>query len=153
MTEVLFYHLERARLDAVLPDLLEKTLAKGWKALVRTREASEVKALDEMLWTWRDDSFLPHGAGDPEDASAARQPIWLTDGDDHPNAGNIVFFVNGARAPVEALAGFDRVVTIFNGRNDNDVADARDFWKAVKAAGLDATYWKQSDGGRWEKQG
>ena len=84
MTDVLFYHLERARLEAVLPDLLEKTLAKGWKAVVRTGAEADVKALDDMLWTWRDDSFLPHGAGDPNDAASARQPVWLTDGDDNP---------------------------------------------------------------------
>ena len=33
--EVWFYHLERTSLDQALPELLEKTLARGWKALVR----------------------------------------------------------------------------------------------------------------------
>lgn len=153
MTDVLFYHLERAKLEAVLPDLLEKTLAKGWKAIVRTGAAAEIKTLDDMLWTWRDDAFLPHGAGAPDDETARRQPIWLTDGDDNPNAGNVLFLVNGARADTSALPAFERVVAIFNGRNDNDVADARVFWKAVKEADLNATYWKQSESGHWEKQG
>ena len=34
--EVWFYHLERTSLDQALPELLEKTLARGWKAVVRT---------------------------------------------------------------------------------------------------------------------
>ena len=35
MTEVLFYHLQRQPLEAVLPTLLEKSLERGWRALVR----------------------------------------------------------------------------------------------------------------------
>ena len=43
MTDVLFYHLERSRPEEVLPTLLEKTLKRGWRALVKlpTPEALE----------------------------------------------------------------------------------------------------------------
>ena len=34
-TEVWFYHLERTGLDQALPELLEKTLQRGWRAVVR----------------------------------------------------------------------------------------------------------------------
>ena len=61
MTEVLFYHLERQPLDRVLPSLLEKTLERGWKAVVRCGSEQRLEALDLALWTYRDDSFLPHG--------------------------------------------------------------------------------------------
>ena len=72
-----FYHLERSSLDEVLPELLEKTLARGWRALVRSPDAKRREAIDQLLWTWRDDSFLPHGqveAGSPE-----RQPVLIAE--------------------------------------------------------------------------
>jgi DNA polymerase-3 subunit chi len=78
--EVWFYHLERTALDQALPELLEKTLAKGWKALVRTTAPERVEHLDGWLWSYRDDSFLGHGTdGEP---MADRQPILLFDGRD-----------------------------------------------------------------------
>ncbi|MCA8887389.1 MAG: DNA polymerase III subunit chi [Parvularculaceae bacterium] len=149
MTEVLFYHLERARLEQVLPELLEKTLERGWRAIVRCGDRAAVDRLDEALWTYRDDAFLPHGA----DAQASPdQPVWLTDGADAPDGFDLLFLVENASADAGALAGFTRCVTIFDGGDDSAVMTAREFWKAVKAAGHDATYWKQSPQGRWEKQ-
>jgi len=152
MTEILFYHLVRARLETVLPDLLEKTLVKGWKAVVRAGSRDRVEALDTHLWTYRDETFLPHGAGAPDDAMSARQTIWLTEGDATPNDADIVFLVDGAAQAVDGLERFVRCVTIFDGQDDAAVADARTFWTAAKDAGHDVTYWKQSESGRWEKQ-
>ena len=37
--EVWFYHLERTGLEQALPELLNKTLARGWRALVRSRSS------------------------------------------------------------------------------------------------------------------
>lgn len=150
MTEILFYHLERARLESVLPGLLEKTLERGWKAVVRAGSRERVEALDGLLWTYREDSFLPHSAGGE---SPELQPVWLTDGDEVPNGADVIFLVDGAAAGAAELSPFTRCVTIFDGGDAAAVAGARDFWKAVKAAGCEATYWKQSESGRWEKQG
>ncbi len=149
MTDVLFYHLERARLEDVLPGLLEKTLERDWRAVVRAGSKERAEALDAYLWTYRDDSFLPHGAAAGE---GERQPVWLTDGEAMPNAPQILFLVYGAKADPGAISDLERCVMIFDGRNDDAVSEARSFWKDVKAAGCEATYWKQSQEGRWEKQ-
>ncbi len=149
MTEILFYHLERAALESVLPGLLEKSLERGWKAVVRAGSRARVEALNEHLWTYRDDAFLPHAAGGED---GARQPVWLTEGDEVPNGADVLFLVDGASANPSALASFTRCVTIFDGRDEAAVAGARAFWKEAKSAGHDATYWKQSQAGRWEKQ-
>lgn len=148
MTEVWFYHLERARLEHVLPGLLEKTLARGKRALVKAGSPERVEALDALLWTYRDESFLPHGA---ERETAERQPVFLTCGDDNPNAAQFLFLVDGAEAA--ALDGFERCLTIFDGRDDEATAQARRFWTRVKDRGLDASYWRQTSSGKWEKQG
>ncbi len=149
MTEVLFYHLQRAALESVLPGLLEKTLERGWRAAVRAGSRARVEALDTHLWTYRDDSFLPHGAG----GEAARQPIWLTDDEDALNDPQVLFLVDGAKTETSAIGGFERCVMIFDGNDDEAVSHARTFWKNCAAAGHEATYWKQSTAGRWEKQG
>lgn len=145
--EVWFYHLERTGLEQVLPELLEKTLARGWKALVRTAEPDRIEHLDGWLWSYRDESFLPHApASEP---NAARQPVLLTTGFDNPNAAEALFLVDGAD-PGE-LADFARCVVIFDGADPAQLAAARALWARIKAQGHPVSYWKQQARG-WEKQ-
>jgi DNA polymerase-3 subunit chi len=147
MAEVWFYHLERTGLDQALPELLEKTLQRGWKALVRTPEEARIEHLDGWLWSYRDDSFLPHGhVGEP---NAARQPILLTTGQENPNGADALFLIDGAE-PGE-LDGYARCVVLFDGADEGQLARARSQWTAIKAQGHSASYWRQKERG-WEKQ-
>ena len=146
-TEVWFYHLERTGLEQALPELLEKTLQRGWKALVRARDAARLQHLDGWLWTYRDESFLPHAPDD--EPNAARQPILLTTGFENINGADALFLVDGAE-PGD-LAGYVRCVVLFDGGNAAQLAVARAQWSAVKASGAAVSYWKQQARG-WEKQ-
>jgi DNA polymerase-3 subunit chi len=147
MSEVWFYHLERTSLEQALPELLEKVLARGWKGQVRLRDAARVEALDQHLWTWRDDSFLPHGpAGEPH---AARQPILLTTDADNVNGAEALLLVDGAE-PGD-LAGYERVMVLFDGNDEAALATARAQWSALKARGENLSYWRQ-EGRGWKKQ-
>lgn len=145
--EVWFYHLERTGLDQALPELLEKTLARGWRAVVRAPGAERVEHLDSWLWSYRDESFLPHAP--VEEPQAARQPILLTTGFENPNGAEALFLVDGAE-PGE-LAGYTRCVVLFDGNNQDALAHARKQWGAVKGRALPVSYWRQQ-GSRWEKQ-
>jgi DNA polymerase-3 subunit chi len=145
--EVWFYHLERTGLDQALPELLEKTLQRGWKAVVRTPQPARIEHLDGWLWTYREDSFLPHAPAD--EPNAARQPVLLTTGQDNANAADALFLVDGAE-PGE-LSGYARCVVLFDGADDAQLALARRQWAEVKGRGLPVSYWKQQGRG-WEKQ-
>ncbi|MEX0860533.1 MAG: DNA polymerase III subunit chi, partial [Cucumibacter sp.] len=89
MAEILFYHLEYSPLERALPALLEKVVERGWKAVVEVGGAERLEALDTSLWTWAEESFLPHGLAGEE--AAARQPIVLTGVADNPNGANVRF--------------------------------------------------------------
>ena len=147
--EIWFYHLERTSLDRVLPDLLEKTLEKGWRACVRVGNDERLKALDDLLWTYRQDSFLPHGT--KADGFDADQPIYLTSTPDNPNDADILFLVDGAR--MSDPQAFKRCITIFDARDTEAVEDARGAWKQAKADGYEVTYWQQTSKGGWQRQG
>ena len=148
MTEVLFYHLEHQPLERVLPSLVERTLDRGWRAVVQAASQERVEALDTLLWTYSDESFLPHGTR--RDGNPALQPVYLTSGDDNPNGASVRFLVDGAEtADVTAYA---RVVYLFEGRDAAAVARAREQWEGAKATGCSVTYWRQSPEGRWERR-
>lgn len=152
LAEVLFYHLERRPLDEVLPALVEKTIERGWRAVIQAGSAERLEALDQLLWTFREGSFIPHGMA--KAGNAALQPVFLTNGDENPNRADVRFMVDGARVDDvgRQLRGYTRVVVMFDGNDADERDQARSAWKAVKAAGAEATYWQQGDSGRWEKK-
>lgn len=144
-SEVLFYHLERVGLEKVLPTLLERTLARGWRAIVKADTPERLAALDQTLWTYSEDSFLPHGIATA--GRAESQPVLLTLDNERPNGAAVCFLVEGADSP--KFSEFMRTVVLFDGRNPDAVAKAREQWKAAKADGCRATYWQQDSSGRW----
>jgi DNA polymerase-3 subunit chi len=150
MTEMLFYHLEHQPLERVLPTLLEKSLERGWRVVVQASSEERIEALDAHLWTFRDDSFLPHGTW--REAEARSQPILLTVNPDNPNGAAVRFLIEGAMIPEDAEA-YQRIVLIFDGEDPDAVAAARERWRESKAKGFDVTYWQTDGEGRWQRLG
>jgi DNA polymerase-3 subunit chi len=149
MTEVLFYHLQDTTLERVLPPLLEKSLARGWRVAVQAGSEERAEALDAHLWTWRDDSFLPHGTW--RDADAAEQPVVLVTGEANPNRADVRFIVDTAGLPADC-ADYQRIVLVFNGEDDEALGVARAAWSDGKARGFEITYWQTDERGRWQQR-
>ena len=149
MTEILFYHLQRQPLEKVLPSLLEKSLERGWQAAIQAVSAERLQVLDDGLWTYTEESFLPHGTDREPDAGT--QPIVLTLGPANPNAAAIRFLVEGADLPEDA-ASYARICILFDGNDTDALLHAREQWKGAKDKGHALTYWQQDDSGRWSKK-
>lgn len=152
MTEIGFYHLTRSSTDQALPPLLGRTLAAGQRAVVRCGVPERVDALDAALWACAEPDWLPHGT--ERTGHAELQPIWLTARDippeGAPNRARYLFLIDGAEST--ALAAFDRVFDLFDGRDEAALLAARRRWAAAKAAGHELTYWQQGEKG-WAKRG
>jgi DNA polymerase-3 subunit chi len=146
-TEVYFYHLERGRLDDVLPTLLERSLKRGWRAAVQAASDERVQALDTLVWTYGNESFLPHGTA--RDGRASAQPIYLTAGDDNPNAGHVRFLVDGAA--LADASPYVRVAYVFDGRDQDVVARAREAWREAKRGDTPSAF-SAGCQGRWLEQ-
>lgn len=147
MTEIRFYHLTTRSMDQALPEILQKAFAAGHRVIVRTGDEAEAERLNTHLWTWKPESFLPHGS--KKDGRAAEQPIWLTAGDDNPNNANVLIVTDGA-VP-ESLEGFTLFCDLFDGRDETRLAAARERWKTYKNSDHTLTYWQQTEKG-WEQK-
>ena len=153
MSKVWFYHLERTSLEGVLPNLLEKCLNQGWHAVVEAPAEELVTRLDEWLWEFSKESFLPHGTA--RDGDPATQPVYLTAGPENPNAAQVRFCVGGAD-PSPCLAHsppYERVFVLFDGNDEAALARARLQWAALKGAPHERAYWAQNEEGRWVNKG
>ena len=148
MAEILFYHLESQPLERVIPVLLEKSLERGWNVVVETSSQERAEELDNALWTYRDDSFLPHSlaGGDADDL----QRILITTRPHNPNQAQVRFFVD--RAVPQSGEGYVRLVYMSSGHDPDAVTEARTAWKALRD-GNEVTYWQQDGNGKWAKKG
>ncbi|HKY95258.1 MAG TPA: DNA polymerase III subunit chi [Kiloniellales bacterium] len=147
MTEVRFYQLGRRPLVEALAVMLERVLERGQRGLVLAASNERVESLADALWTWRENSFLPHGTA--ADGQAERQPIWLSTEPQNPNGAQVLFLLEGVEAPPE---GYDLVAVLFDGADAEQLARARRQWSGLKAAGHALSYWAEDAQGRWTKQ-
>lgn len=146
--DVLFYHLTETRVEEALPALLERSLERNWRVAVQAADDERCELLDLHLWTFRPDSFIPHGRA--TDPFPELQPVLLTSGPDNPNGASVRFVIDGAAPP--ELEGYERVVFMFDGHDSAQVEDARRHWKKLKGEGHNLSYWQQNRDGRWEKK-
>ena len=149
MPEVFFYHLQGRSIESTLPTLLEKSLERGWRVVVQGGSDERVSALDALLWTYRDESFLPHGPSSDRDAS--EYPIVLTARDEPIDAARVRFLIDGASLPQDEDR-YERIVVLFDGSDEEALERAREQWREARGRGLDVTYWQQDSRGRWERR-
>ena len=142
-----FYHLEHASVEAVLPQLLEKTRHKGWTALVKMSD-ERLADMDKYLWTYRDDSFLPHGRDD--EPMSERQPIVLSSGATSSASSDCILLLD--QADIELSDAAQRCIVIIEGQKADSVAFERARWKQLSQTDASLSYWQQNDRGEWQKK-
>ena len=150
MTRIDFYHLQKQTLDQVLPKLVEKAYATGVHIKIKIGNESRVDFINSLLWTYNDESFIPHGS--KKEGFAKEQPIWLSSEDDNPNQATMLFLVDGALLPLEELTKYERIFNIFDGNDDSSLQQARNFWKTISSSEFELNYYQQDDSGRWNQK-
>lgn len=147
MTDVRFYHMEKRGLEDILPSLVMKALEGGHRILIKTADEREAERLNEHLWTFRPDIFLPHGT--KKDGHESRQPVFLTGGNDNPNNADVLILTQGATS--DNVGGFKLCCELLDGRDPEQISAARERWKQYKDSGFALTYWQQGERS-WEKK-
>ena len=145
-----FYHLQNQTLEDVLPKLLSKAYETRQKIVVKIGTEERVEFINTHLWTYAEDSFLPHGS--KKDGNGDLQPIWLTSGNEIPNQASIMFWVDGAERNINDLNDIKRILNIFDGNSEIALQQARRLWKELKSAGHEVYYWQQDQSNHWQQK-
>ena len=142
--QVDFYQLGSSPVERVLPRIAERVLADGGRLLVVAADAAQAKLLDERLWDYRPESFLPHGCAGK--VGEGEQPVLIALEPVAANGARNIALADGVWR--EPALGFDRVFHFFD---DTSVAAAREAWRALAARDdLARAFWRQEEG-RWTK--
>ncbi|WP_455481149.1 DNA polymerase III subunit chi [Bartonella sp. B12(2025)] len=146
--DILFYHLTQSTLGDVLPMLVERALVRFGKVTIQCVSKEQRDAMDTRLWVYSDEAFIGHGT--ECDQYPNFQPVFLTTGQENPNDSKIRFLIEGAAC--SDIDVYQRLVVIFDGRNDEQLNLVRAQWKKYKMENYNLTYWQQTADHRWEKQ-
>jgi DNA polymerase-3 subunit chi len=143
--QVDFYHLTRAPLERVLPTIAQKVVDGGGRLLIVAEEPAARTRLDQLLWSFSPESFLPHAqAGVSDDAA---QPVLIAGTVEAGNGARNVALADGMWR--DAALEFDRAFHFFG---EDHIAEARAAWRGLADKdGVVRNYWKQDENGRWEK--
>ncbi|MEI8320546.1 MAG: DNA polymerase III subunit chi [Alphaproteobacteria bacterium] len=147
--QISFYHLTRLSLGKSLPKLLEKVLQQNLRCVVVASTEADVQILNDQLWTYHPEGFLPHGTkkeGRPKD-----QPVWISTAQENPNESKVLVLT--WPIPVENFDGFERIAYIFDGNKDDDLTAARSLWKEYNTPDHTLAYWQQDESGQWTQKG
>jgi DNA polymerase III subunit chi len=142
-----FYVMEERAASARLKlacRLAEKAYLASQRALIWHTDRAELQALDDLLWTFADGSFVPHewltsnGSPDHSDSqqrvSEEKAPVLLSAGT--PPAAEFDFVVNLACDPPPFLQLARRVAEIVDG-DEARRAGARARFKAYRELGIE----------------
>jgi DNA polymerase III subunit chi len=114
MTRIDFYQLDpdRHRYDQVICKLCQKAYESQQFTLLLTRDAQQSQQLDQALWTFADDSFVPHDSEEPESFPT---PILIHD---NPTPrGDRQLLINLSASVPEYFAQFERVIELVTEEN------------------------------------
>lgn len=102
--------------------LLEKAYTEQQKVYVHTDNQADAHTLDERLWTFKDNSFIPHNLSDEN--LKPEPPIQIGHAND--NMGRQPILVNLSQTIPEAYARYQRIIEIVDEQNK---AQAREHFK------------------------
>ena len=126
MTRIDFYQLNpaRHRYDQVVCQLCQKAYDSKQLTLLLTQNKQQSQHLDHQLWTFADDSFLPH---DGEEIEGMDTPILIHD-DPEPK-GNRQLLINLSALVPDYFAQFERVIELVTEENKQQSREHYSFYK------------------------
>ena len=126
-----------------LPRLLETLYREGIKCLVYTPPLHQRDEINGLLWTYRADSFLPHGRC--SDPYAEAQPILVSHQCVPRNGATACLMLNG-NGP-ENLSVFHAYYYLFQAGHEASTQGSRTHWRRHQEAGHTLSLHRQDEKG------
>jgi DNA polymerase-3 subunit chi len=131
-----FYYLTRTPLDRALPAIAERVRAGGERLHIVADDPALLDRLDTLLWTYKPESFLPHGR-------EGGQPVLLAPLDGASAYPNLAYVDGIWRTPPM------QTVRVFYFFAEDTLDNARAAWRGLSDTDIERRYWKQDADGRW----
>lgn len=114
--------------------LVQKIRGHDLKVLVQTSDSNQSADMDRLLWTFRQNSFIPHAITRKGDLAWADYPVQISHV--HHDPGHADVLVNLREQVSEEHFRYDRVVELVGG-DENDRASGRDRFRSYRDQGVE----------------
>jgi len=133
MTEVIFVEVTLSRMEIRACEIAEENYAQGRKLQIIAVDQEQAERLDDLLWTFKPDSFVPHGlwVGPPAEAE---QPVVITTRKEKL-AGLDSLLMMGY-SEVDLVSRFSQAFHLVVPDNQERLDTSRRYWTLLKDAGF-----------------
>ena len=130
-----FYVLQKQSLDGrfkLACRIVEKAYRLGHRVYVRTGNSNDTNVLDDLLWTFSQNSFVPHQLSTENDSRES--PVTI--GEHPPVEGGTDVVISVADDPVSDFTAYLRIVEIV-GWEDQEKASGRNRFRYYREHGME----------------
>ncbi len=120
--------------------LAEAAYMKKRRAIILCADRSEATKIDEYLWSFRDDAFVPHELVADTEAEDATTPLVIVTSETQPIDADIL--IQLTPASLDFAARFVHVIDIVDHRTPELLQASRDRYKAWRTRGVTPVFQK-----------
>jgi DNA polymerase-3 subunit chi len=140
MTEVIFVEVTASRMEIRACEIAEHTYAQGERLQIIAIDEEQAARLDDLLWTYKPDNFVPHTLWKSMDNESA-QPVVITTRKER--VPGIASLLTMDYCPVEMVQQFSKVTHVVLVDNQERLEASRRYWTLLKDAGFSLRFQKR----------
>ena len=147
MTQIIFYSTAPLQVEKTLFALLEKSLEKGNKSLLLFKDKEKCLSINEQLWTYKQNSFLPHISEDDQIYDNIDVPVYLSTKNENPFKAELLFSIDGFLP--DNIDHFERVIIIIDVNDELLNEKYKNYYLDIYKNFEDIVFYKSDDNGKW----
>ena len=140
MTDVLFIEVTASRLEIRACEIAERTYVQGNRLQIIAADQQQAVRLDDLLWTFRPDSFVPHGFPKGKKDEPLPPVVITTERKKIPS---FEFLLMLDYCPIETLVQFSRVIHLVVVDKRERLEASRGYWAQLREAGFSLRHQKR----------
>lgn len=140
MTEVIFVEVTASRMEIRACEIAEHTYAQGERLQINAIDEEQAARLDDLLWTYKPDNFVPHGLWKSMDSESAQPVVITTRKEPVPGIASLLTM---DYCPVEMVQQFSKVIHVVLVDNQERLEASRRYWTLLKDAGFSLRHQKR----------
>ena len=147
MTQIIFYSTAPLQVEKTLFALLEKSIEKGNKSLLLFKDKEKCSLINEQLWTYKQNSFLPHISEDDQIYNDIDVPVYLSTKNENPFKAELLFSIDGYLP--DNIQNFERVIIIIDVNDELLNEKYKNYYLDINNNFEDIVFYKSDDNGKW----
>ena len=140
MTEITFVEVTASRMEMRACEIAEHTYAQGERLQIIALDEEQAARLDDLLWTYKPDNFVPHGRWKSMDSESDHPVVITTRKERVPGIASLLTM---DYCPVKMVQQFSKVIHVVVVDNQERLEASRRYWTLLKEAGFSLRHRKR----------